>query len=117
MPAAPGLNAGARAGWARRAKVMKTKRRGVWLSALGLGLALSAGCQTWVPEAGLTLPSPHYLQHFPTYIPPSPPYPLPRELSSLEAAAAAQAAVPPPPGVIVPGAPVAPLAPPPGPLP
>lgn len=50
------------------------------------GLALLSGCQTWVPEACITLPSPHYLRHAPQYFPPSPPYPLPKELSSLEEA-------------------------------
>ena len=45
-------------------------------------LALLTGCQGWIPEAGLTLPSPHYLRHAPQYFPPSPPYPLPRELKS-----------------------------------
>ena len=38
-----------------------------------------SGCQTYVMEAGLTLPTPHYLRHSPQYFPPSPPYPLPRE--------------------------------------
>ena len=69
-------------------------RRG-WLWGAGLGLAMLSGCQTWVPEAALTLPSPWYLQHFPQYIPPSPPFPLTNELQSLEAAAAQQAANPP----------------------
>jgi hypothetical protein len=64
---------------------MKTKRR-AWLVSASLGLALVNGCQTWVPEAGLTLPSPRYLQHLPQYFPPSPSFPLPRELESLEAA-------------------------------
>jgi hypothetical protein len=62
-----------------------------WMAAVGLVLAAGGGCGTWVPEAGLTLPSPEYLQHSPQYIPPSPPYPLPRELAGLEAATAAQA--------------------------
>jgi hypothetical protein len=53
------------------------------LTGLGLGLATLSGCQTNV--AGMTLPSPHYLDHPPQYIPPSPPYPLPRELASQEA--------------------------------
>lgn len=57
-------------------------------AALGL-VTLASGCQTWVPEAALTLPTGHYLRHAPQYIPPSPPYPLPRELSTLEEAAAA----------------------------
>jgi hypothetical protein len=68
------------------------KRRGQrgWMLALGLALAAGGGCQTWVPEAGLTLPSPEYLQHPPQYIPPSPDFPLTREQSAIEAAAAAQ---------------------------
>ena len=64
---------------------------------MGLFLGLSAGCQTWVPETGQTLPSPNYLDHPPQYIPPSPSYPLPRELKSLEDAAAAQQALRPAP--------------------
>ena len=69
---------------------------------LGLMLGTVAGCQTWV--GGATYPSGHYLEHPPQYIPPSPPFPLPRELANQEAAAAAG-----PP--LVPGAP-APLPPP-----
>ena len=82
---------------------MKTRRRGGWLAGLCVGLAVLSGCQTWVPEAGLTLPSGWYLQHYPTYIPPSPPFPLTRELNTLEAAAAEQAASPVRPTVVVPG--------------
>jgi len=70
---------------------MKKTRRWQYWYAAGLGLALTAltGCQTWV--AGMTLPSPRYLQHPPQYFPPSPPFPLSRELSSQEATAAAVA--------------------------
>src|SRR5947199_7960732 len=52
----------------------------------GLGLALSAlgGCQTWT--SGMTLPSGRYLEHPPQYFPPSPPFPLARELASQERA-------------------------------
>lgn len=49
-----------------------------------------AGCQTWVPEAGLTLPSGRYLQHPPQYIPRSPQFPLEREMESLMEAYNAQ---------------------------
>jgi hypothetical protein len=59
-------------------------------AALGLTLAGATGCQTWVPEAGMTLPSGHYLDHPPQYIPPSPDFPLERELATLEEAAARQ---------------------------
>src|SRR6516165_10526194 len=60
-----------------------------WLGLLGIGvLAAVAGCQTWHTEAGLTLPSGHYLEHPPQFIPPSPEFPLSRELASQEAAAA-----------------------------
>ena len=65
----------------------------VWV---GLCLALLSGCQTWVPEAGITLPSAHYLSHPPQYFPPSPPYPLPRELNSIEEATRKSFENPPP---------------------
>ena len=82
-------------------------RRGLRRSGLGLALLALSGCQTWM--AGMTLPSGRYLEHPPQYFPPSPPFPLPRELASQEAAAAAPAigappAVPLPPPV-PPGAP------------
>ena len=73
--------------------VMKTKRCAAWLLCMSLGLL--GGCQTWVPEAGLTLPTSEYLKHQPQYFPPSPPFPLSRELASLEQAAAQQAPNPP----------------------
>lgn len=55
---------------------------------LGLGLSLAGltGCQTWV--GGMTLPSGRYLEHPPQYFAPSPPFPLARELASMEAQAA-----------------------------
>jgi hypothetical protein len=93
------------------------------MAALGLGLALVAGCQTYVPEAGMTLPSGRYLEHPPAYYPPSPPFPLPRELANLEAAAArapGAPGVPPPPGALPPPVPLPPpggAQPPPVPLP
>jgi hypothetical protein len=88
---------------------MKTTRR--WLlGGIGLGLAGLVGCQTWVPTAGMTLPSGHYLEHRPQYFPTSPPFPLTRELATMEQQAA-QAA----PGVPVPAA--APLPPPVAPAP
>lgn len=81
--------------------------RSAALAGLCLALTAGSGCQTWV--AGMTLPSGHYLEHPPQYFPPSPPYPLSRELASMEAANAAAAGVaapavvaPPPP--TVPGA-------------
>ena len=65
---------------------MKKTRRQVWLGTfVGLGLASLTGCQTWVTEAGVTLPSGHYLEHPAQYIPASPPFPLSRELTSMEA--------------------------------
>lgn len=64
---------------------------------VGACVAVTAvsGCQTWVPEAGLTLPSPWYLKHQPQYIPPSPPFPLTKELSNLEEASAKEIPVAP----------------------
>jgi hypothetical protein len=66
---------------------MATKCRAAWLLAAGMLLGMLSGCQTWHTEAGLTLPSPHYLRHAPQYFPPSPQYPLQKELNSLEDAA------------------------------
>jgi hypothetical protein len=58
-------------------------RRARWLApALGLALAALGGCQTWT--SGMTLPSGRYLQHPPQYFPPSPAFPLTRELASQE---------------------------------
>jgi len=79
--------------------VMKTNCRSVVLLVAGLGMGLLSGCQTWVPEAGLTLPSPDYLRLFPTYFPPSPPFPLPNESASLAEAAAQQTVNPPRPAI------------------
>jgi hypothetical protein len=68
---------------------MKTSRhwRGACLAGLFLGFTALTGCQTWV--AGMTLPSGWYLQHPPQYFPPSPPFPLSRELARQEDIAAA----------------------------
>jgi hypothetical protein len=67
----------------------------LFAAGIGLGLVTASGCQTWVPEAGLTLPSGHYLRHPPQLIPQSPPFPLPRETANLEEATAQQAPAPP----------------------
>jgi hypothetical protein len=57
------------------------------MAAGGLFSALaSSGCQTHV--AGMTLPSEHYLEHPPQYFPPSPAFPLNRELRYQEETAA-----------------------------
>jgi hypothetical protein len=63
---------------------------GIFLAGWGLAALAPTGCQTWT--GGMTLPSARYLQHPPQYIPPSPPYPLSRELAGQEATAAAAAA-------------------------
>jgi hypothetical protein len=55
-----------------------------------LVLASGAGCQTYIPEVGMTLPTPHYLDLIPEYHPPPPTYPLSNELRDLEAEAAAR---------------------------
>jgi hypothetical protein len=54
----------------------------------------AARAQEVDPSSVELLPEPHYLQHPPQYIPPSPDFPLTREQAVLETAAAAQ--VPPP---------------------
>lgn len=56
----------------------------ILLLGLGLGLVVPtlSGCQTHV--GGMTLPSAHYLDHPPQYIPPSPPFAHTRELAQQE---------------------------------
>jgi hypothetical protein len=51
----------------------------------------------------MTLPSPHYLKHYPQYFPPDPPFPLQRERDSMldpEGVLRRGTAVPPIPGVV-----------------
>jgi hypothetical protein len=61
--------------------------RRCWLAATaGMALTWFSGCQTYFPETGQTLPSGYYLHHLPQYIPPTPPFPLPREEAGLEQA-------------------------------
>src|SRR5690242_8733267 len=73
---------------------MTTKHGWQILGTVGFGLTLTVltGCQTNV--AGMTLPSGHYLQHPPQYFPPSPAFPLTRELATMEASGAAVPAAP-----------------------
>jgi hypothetical protein len=64
---------------------MQTIRRAklLGLATLGLSLGMLTGCQTWM--GGMTLPSPHYLEHhMPQYFPEEPDFPLPRELAYQE---------------------------------
>jgi hypothetical protein len=73
------------------------------LVALGLALAAAGGCQTWT--SGMTLPSGRYLQHAPQYFPPSPAFPLTRELASQELINAAPAPGGGAPGMLPPAVP------------
>jgi len=54
--------------------------------AAGLSLCLvsSTGYEMQVPETGVTLPSGYYLGEPPQYNPPSPSFPLPREMEILK---------------------------------
>jgi hypothetical protein len=64
---------------------MRRMLRRPWLvAALGLALTGLAGCQTWIPSAGLTLPTGDYLHHPPQYIPQGPAFPLERELAGMQ---------------------------------
>ena len=91
------------------------------LAILGMGMAASllTGCQTYPAGfGGLTLPSPNYLRHYPQYLPPDPPFPLQRELDSMQdpegllrrapGGGGASTPLPAPPGVLPAPAPVAP---------
>jgi hypothetical protein len=65
---------------------MLSRRWTSLLALLVIGLSVAVlGCQTWTTSQ--TLPSGRYLQHPPQYMPPSPPFPLPRELAAQQAAA------------------------------
>jgi hypothetical protein len=55
-----------------------------------------------VPEAGLTLPTGHYLEHFPQFFPQTPQFPLPREAANLQLATA-QPVPPAAPPALIPG--------------
>jgi hypothetical protein len=62
--------------------MMRTFRRErlLVLSAVGLIAGMLTGCQTWM--GGMTLPSPHYLEHHnPQYFPQEPQFPLPNEMN------------------------------------
>ncbi len=78
---------------------MKRAWKRLGSASLVLGLATLTGCQTWT--AGMTLPSGHYLEHPPQYFPPSPAFPLTRELATQEGVQAAPGAT----GAIGPSAP------------
>jgi len=55
-----------------------------WLfrcAAVCVAVGTQTGCQTYF--GGMTLPSPHYLKHYPTYFPPDPAFPLQREQDSM----------------------------------
>lgn len=90
------------------------------VAALGFaGLAAGVtGCQTYPAGfGGLTLPSPHYLKHYPQYFPPDPQFPLQRELDSMQdpggpairgIPGAVPGVLPAPPGVLPPPAPFGP---------
>ncbi|MGL6072886.1 MAG: hypothetical protein ACRC8S_01865 [Fimbriiglobus sp.] len=54
-------------------------------TAVGAMLTTTTGCQnTPASFGGLTLPSPNYLNHSPQYFPPTPNFPLQKELDSMQ---------------------------------
>ncbi len=62
-------------------------RRWLVRGTAGLGAAVTAlaGCQTYPAGfGGMTLPSGQYLKHYPQYFPPDPPFPLQRELDTMQ---------------------------------
>lgn len=82
----------------------------LWLGSVAAALVAGlTGCQTWM--GGMTLPSPHYLEHYPQYFPPDPPFPLPRELATQTDPTAIAGGGVVPPGVPVPPAPPIPVQP------
>lgn len=71
-------------------KLNSTSRRvihcALWVTALGIGVSVTTGCQTAIN--GQTLPSPYYLQDDVQYFPSGPEFKLPREAAALQAARA-----------------------------
>ena len=97
------------------------KSRWLLRSVAGLGAVIfvaQTGCQTYPAGfGGMTLPSPHYLKHYPQYFPPDPTFPLQRELDSMSAVeqvprpgagGALPAPLPGVPGAVPPPAPIPP---------
>ena len=85
--------------------------------------SLLTGCQSYpAGAAGMTVPSGHYLKHFPQYFPPDSDFPLQQELNSMQdpegltrrAPGLTPAPVGAPPAVLPQPAPVAPANPAPG---
>jgi hypothetical protein len=76
---------------------MTTQRIRLLLAGAAMVLATTTGCQTWT--SGMTLPSGRYLEHPPQYFPPSPAFPLSRELATMEKQQAAVTGVPAAPGL------------------
>ncbi len=66
---------------------MGSARRWLVRGVAGVGVTVTSltWCQTYPAGfGGMTLPSPHYLKHYPQYFPPDPPFPLQRELDSMQ---------------------------------
>lgn len=65
---------------------MQSTRRWLTRGAAGVGLGCVGlvGCQTYpAGMGGMTLPSPHYLKHYPQYFTPEQAFPLQRELDAM----------------------------------
>ena len=53
--------------------------------AFAAGAVAVTGCQTYPAGfGGMTLPTAHYLKHYPQYFPPDPQFPLQRELQAMQ---------------------------------
>lgn len=51
------------------------------MGVVGVAAVAGTGCQTRL--GGVPYPTPHYLQHYPVYFAPDPPFPLQRERDSM----------------------------------
>ncbi len=76
----------------------KGMRWGMGLAAACVLMAVGAGCQTYFPYTGQTLPSGYYQKHPPQFIPKSPQFPLNNELESLLKASSSTSPAGPVPG-------------------
>jgi hypothetical protein len=65
---------------------MSVLKKFIVLAGLGLSMLATSGCQTWIQEAGVTMPTGEWLLHPPQFFPATPAFPLNREMNTMRTA-------------------------------